>query len=216
MLPGAKLEPAAAAAEPGARFQFERQGYFYLDPESSSPGAPGVQPHRHPARHLGADHRARRGRREGEGGAGERRRRSPSPPRSRPWPRPPRATRARASRPTPSPASTGWSASTASARRRPACSPRTRPAPELFEAGARDSDAEARTVANWVVHELPGAAGEAALGRAAGRRRRDRRAGGPGRGRHALLDPRARGAGGAGGGGRQPARDRRAAAASSR
>ncbi len=37
---GARIEPSVAAAAPGSRFQFERQGYFYLDPESSSPGAP--------------------------------------------------------------------------------------------------------------------------------------------------------------------------------
>ena len=32
--------------------QFERQGYFCRDPDST-PGQPGVQPHRRPARHLG-------------------------------------------------------------------------------------------------------------------------------------------------------------------
>jgi glutaminyl-tRNA synthetase len=31
----ARVEPAAAAAEPGARFQFERIGYFCVDPEST-------------------------------------------------------------------------------------------------------------------------------------------------------------------------------------
>ncbi|MBM3776973.1 MAG: glutamine--tRNA ligase/YqeY domain fusion protein [Acidimicrobiia bacterium] len=35
---GCRLEPSLAAAEPGARFQFERQGYFCLDPDSR-PGA---------------------------------------------------------------------------------------------------------------------------------------------------------------------------------
>ena len=40
VLSGAKLEPAAAEAEPGARFQFERQGYFYLDPKASTPERP--------------------------------------------------------------------------------------------------------------------------------------------------------------------------------
>ncbi len=69
ILTGAVIEPSIADAEPGDRFQFERQGYFYLDPEeveggntvfnrivtlrdswakissggSSSPEAPGVQ-----------------------------------------------------------------------------------------------------------------------------------------------------------------------------
>ena len=32
----AKVEPAAAAASPGTRFQFERVGYFCVDPDSSS------------------------------------------------------------------------------------------------------------------------------------------------------------------------------------
>jgi len=35
---GAKIEPALADAAPGARFQFERQGYFAVDPDSR-PGA---------------------------------------------------------------------------------------------------------------------------------------------------------------------------------
>jgi glutaminyl-tRNA synthetase len=34
-----KLEPALASAEPGARYQFERLGYFCADPDSK-PGAP--------------------------------------------------------------------------------------------------------------------------------------------------------------------------------
>ncbi len=37
---GARLEPSVAAAAPGSRFQFERQGYFYLDPGSCADGAP--------------------------------------------------------------------------------------------------------------------------------------------------------------------------------
>jgi len=37
---GCKLEPALAAAQPGDRFQFERQGYFSVDPKLSKPGAP--------------------------------------------------------------------------------------------------------------------------------------------------------------------------------
>ena len=40
VLRDAKLEPSLAAAEPGARFQFERIGYFYVDPLDSEPGAP--------------------------------------------------------------------------------------------------------------------------------------------------------------------------------
>jgi glutaminyl-tRNA synthetase len=31
---GAKVEPALASAAPGERFQFERQGYFCVDPDS--------------------------------------------------------------------------------------------------------------------------------------------------------------------------------------
>ncbi|MBK9519576.1 MAG: glutamine--tRNA ligase/YqeY domain fusion protein [Anaeromyxobacter sp.] len=37
---GARLEPALAAARPGERFQFLRQGYFHADPVDSRPGAP--------------------------------------------------------------------------------------------------------------------------------------------------------------------------------
>jgi hypothetical protein len=33
-------------AQAGDRFQFERIGYFYAEPDSR-PGAPGVKPHRH-------------------------------------------------------------------------------------------------------------------------------------------------------------------------
>jgi len=36
----ARLEPAAADADPGTHFQFERQGYFFADPVDSNPGAP--------------------------------------------------------------------------------------------------------------------------------------------------------------------------------
>ncbi|MGI5939266.1 MAG: glutamine--tRNA ligase/YqeY domain fusion protein [Thermoleophilia bacterium] len=35
-----RLEPSLAAATPGTRYQFERLGYFYPDPEDSRPGAP--------------------------------------------------------------------------------------------------------------------------------------------------------------------------------
>ena len=36
VIAGAKAEPGLADAEPGSRFQFERQGYFFLEPGSSS------------------------------------------------------------------------------------------------------------------------------------------------------------------------------------
>jgi glutaminyl-tRNA synthetase len=39
VLPGCKLEPSLAAAKPGDRYQFERLGYFFADPDSR-PGAP--------------------------------------------------------------------------------------------------------------------------------------------------------------------------------
>jgi glutaminyl-tRNA synthetase len=35
---GARLEPALAGVDPGARFQFERQGYFCADARDSVPG----------------------------------------------------------------------------------------------------------------------------------------------------------------------------------
>ena len=38
-LTGARIEPALASADPGSRFQFERLGYFSVDPDSR-PGAP--------------------------------------------------------------------------------------------------------------------------------------------------------------------------------
>jgi len=37
---GARLEPALGAAAPGSRWQFLRQGYFFVDPVDSRPGAP--------------------------------------------------------------------------------------------------------------------------------------------------------------------------------
>ncbi len=37
---GARIEPSVATAAPASRFQFERQGFFYLDPKSSTEGAP--------------------------------------------------------------------------------------------------------------------------------------------------------------------------------
>ncbi len=39
-VPAAKLEPGLAAAAPGARYQFERLGYFCADSKDSQPGAP--------------------------------------------------------------------------------------------------------------------------------------------------------------------------------
>ena len=40
VLAEALVEPSLAAAEPGSRFQFERVGYFSVDPLDSKPGAP--------------------------------------------------------------------------------------------------------------------------------------------------------------------------------
>jgi glutaminyl-tRNA synthetase len=40
VLKGCKLEPSLRAATPGARYQFERVGYFWPDPRDSKPGAP--------------------------------------------------------------------------------------------------------------------------------------------------------------------------------
>jgi glutaminyl-tRNA synthetase len=40
ILRGGKLEPSLAEAAPGARYQFERLGYFCADPQDSRPGAP--------------------------------------------------------------------------------------------------------------------------------------------------------------------------------
>ena len=39
IVPGAFLEPCVADAQPGARFQFERMGYFFADPEDCGEGA---------------------------------------------------------------------------------------------------------------------------------------------------------------------------------
>jgi glutaminyl-tRNA synthetase len=39
VIPNARIEPSAAALEPGARVQFERLGYFCVDPDST-PGRP--------------------------------------------------------------------------------------------------------------------------------------------------------------------------------
>ncbi len=52
IVPGAKVEPSLRDAAPGDRYQFERLGYFAVDPDSSRENA-GVQPHRRAARLLG-------------------------------------------------------------------------------------------------------------------------------------------------------------------
>ena len=39
VLKGSKVEPSLAAAAAGTRYQFERQGYFSVDPDSR-PGTP--------------------------------------------------------------------------------------------------------------------------------------------------------------------------------
>ncbi len=54
VLPGCCVEPSLAAAKAGDRFQFERLGYFCVDPDSAA-GKPGVQPHGVAARHVGED-----------------------------------------------------------------------------------------------------------------------------------------------------------------
>jgi len=40
VLTDCRLEPSLAAAKPGEHFQFERQGYFFVDPVDSKPGKP--------------------------------------------------------------------------------------------------------------------------------------------------------------------------------
>ncbi|MFQ5650198.1 MAG: glutamine--tRNA ligase/YqeY domain fusion protein [bacterium] len=40
VLRGCKVEPSLAKAQPGSRYQFERQGYFCVDTIASAPGAP--------------------------------------------------------------------------------------------------------------------------------------------------------------------------------
>ena len=56
-LTDAKLEPSLASAKPGDRYQFERLGYFCVDPDSTS-GEVGLQPDGAVARHLGQDREA--------------------------------------------------------------------------------------------------------------------------------------------------------------
>jgi len=40
VLTGCRIEPALATAQPGERFQFERHGYFCVDPVDSTPDHP--------------------------------------------------------------------------------------------------------------------------------------------------------------------------------
>jgi glutaminyl-tRNA synthetase len=40
VLEGARIEPALAAAKAGERYQFERKGYYFVDPKDSKAGAP--------------------------------------------------------------------------------------------------------------------------------------------------------------------------------
>jgi glutaminyl-tRNA synthetase len=40
VLTGCQVEPSLVGAPPGARFQFERQGYFCVDPDTLSSAAP--------------------------------------------------------------------------------------------------------------------------------------------------------------------------------
>ena len=58
VLSDCRLEPSLATAA-GEPVQFERQGYFCRDPDST-PRAAGVQPHRRAPRHLGQDPDQRR------------------------------------------------------------------------------------------------------------------------------------------------------------
>ena len=51
--------PTWASPTAGTRFQFERLGYFCLDPDSA-PGQAGLEPHRHPQGRLGQDRSPRR------------------------------------------------------------------------------------------------------------------------------------------------------------
>ncbi|HYV66917.1 MAG TPA: glutamine--tRNA ligase, partial [Myxococcales bacterium] len=40
VLDGARIEPALAKAAAGERYQFERKGYYFVDPKDSKEGAP--------------------------------------------------------------------------------------------------------------------------------------------------------------------------------
>jgi glutaminyl-tRNA synthetase len=39
ILAGARAEPAVAGLQPGERCQFERRGFYFVDPKDSRPGA---------------------------------------------------------------------------------------------------------------------------------------------------------------------------------
>ena len=67
---GAKLEPSLRGAAAGSRYQFERLGYFCVDPDSTR-GEAGVQPDGGAARYLGA--RSRKRSREKDDHSGNRR-----------------------------------------------------------------------------------------------------------------------------------------------
>ena len=54
VLEGCYVEPGLANAPAGSRFQFERQGYFCVDPDSDA-GQAGLQPHGALEGHLGED-----------------------------------------------------------------------------------------------------------------------------------------------------------------
>jgi hypothetical protein len=58
VIEGALVEPGLAQAQPEARFQFEREGYFVADRVEHMHRSAGIQPHHRPARRVG---------REGEG-----------------------------------------------------------------------------------------------------------------------------------------------------
>ncbi len=53
-LGGCFVEPSLKDAAPGCRFQFERLGYFCVDPDSTAADA-GFQPHGVAGRHVGED-----------------------------------------------------------------------------------------------------------------------------------------------------------------
>jgi len=55
VLHGCKLEPALAHAKPGDRVQFERAGYFSVDPKALATRRAGLQPYRRLEGHLGED-----------------------------------------------------------------------------------------------------------------------------------------------------------------
>src|SRR5205085_8789160 len=40
VIENARIEPALARAKPGERYQFERKGYYFVDPKDSKDGAP--------------------------------------------------------------------------------------------------------------------------------------------------------------------------------